>query len=43
MKYCFLDKDNIFYRKIDGEWIGKPVVWITPYKAGWAEDLELED
>ncbi len=42
-----LDKDNILWRKVDSQWIGKPGIQVKPSGKGfqmkWREDIMPED
>jgi hypothetical protein len=42
-KACFLDKNNIVWKVIDGKWIGKRSVWTFDFRACWLEDTNLEN
>lgn len=39
----FLDKNNIVWKLIDGEWIGKRSVWTYDFRACWLEDTTNEN
>ena len=34
---CYLDKNNILWRIVDDEWVGKRSVWTFDYRACWLE------
>jgi hypothetical protein len=44
---CYLDKNNILYKKIDGQWVGKPGIQVKPNGKGfqmkWQEDITQTD
>jgi len=42
-KYRFLDKNNISWKWVDSEWIGKRSVWTYDFKAVWLEETTLEN
>ena len=42
-KACFLDKNNIFWKVVNNEWIGKRSVWTFDFRASWLEDTILEN
>ena len=42
-KYRFLDKNNISWKWVDSEWIGKRSVWTFDFKAVWLEETTLEN
>lgn len=42
-KYRFLDKNNISWRWVDSEWIGKRSVWTFDFRACWLEETTLEN
>jgi hypothetical protein len=39
----FLDKNNIGWRIVDGEWIGKRTVWTYDFRACWLEQTTREN
>lgn len=39
---CFLDKNNILWKLINGEWIGKRSVWTFDFRACWIEDTTID-
>ena len=39
----FLDKDNISWRLINNEWIGKRSVWTKDFRACWLEETTKEN
>ena len=39
-KANFLDSKNILWKFVNGEWIGKPCVFINGTKTVWAEDIK---
>lgn len=39
---CYLNKDNILWKTIDGEFIGKRSVYTTCLRAVWLEQVEKE-
>ncbi len=38
-----LDSDNILYKKINDEWIGKRSVWTFNYRSCWLEDTTQDN
>jgi hypothetical protein len=42
-KYRFLDKNNISWRWVDSEWIGKRSVWTFDFRACWLEETTSEN
>lgn len=40
---CYLDSNNISWKIINGEWIGKRSVWTYDYRACWLEDTEISN
>lgn len=39
----FLDSDNILWKVVYGEWIGKRSVWTFDFTACWLEDTDAEN
>lgn len=40
---CCLDNENILWKKIDGEWIGKPGIQLKNLGWVWFEDAKLDE
>jgi hypothetical protein len=45
--HSYLDKDNILYKKIDNQWVGKPAIQVKPdgkgFQMKWEEDIKPTD
>lgn len=39
----FLDSDNILWKVVDGEWIGKRSVFTHDFRACWLEECKEKD
>jgi hypothetical protein len=39
----FLDKNNILWKVVNGQWIGKRSVWTKDWRACWLEDTEIDN
>lgn len=39
----FLDSDNILWKMVEDNWIGKRSVWTKDYRAVWIEETEKEN
>ena len=42
-KCCFLDKNNIVWKLINDEWIGKRSVWTKDWRSCWIEDTTIDN
>lgn len=42
-KASFLDKNNIVWKVVNGEWIGKRSVWTFDFRSCWLEDTIIEN
>lgn len=42
-KGVFLDKDNIAWKFVGDEWIGKRSVWTYDYRACWLEETTKDN
>lgn len=42
-KCCFLDGNNVLWKLVDNEWIGKRSVYTFQLRACWLEDAKPED
>jgi hypothetical protein len=40
---CFLDCNNIVWKIVDNQWIGKRSVWTKDNQACWLEDTTIEN
>jgi hypothetical protein len=40
---CYLDSDNIVWKIIDGNFVGKRSVWTYDSRACWLEDTEIKN
>ena len=43
IKASYLDNNNIVWKMIKGEWIGKRSVWTLDWRACWLEDTTTEN
>lgn len=41
-KSMLLDSDNILWKYINEEWVGKRSVWTFDFRACWLEDTTIE-
>jgi hypothetical protein len=41
--YSFLDKNNIIWKMVNGEWIGKRSVWTKDRRGCWLEDTTIDN
>jgi hypothetical protein len=39
----FLDRDNINWRFVDGEWIGKRAIFTKDFRACWLEETTADN
>ena len=42
-KSSYLDKNNIVWKLINNEWIGKRSVWTKDWKSCWLEDTNVDN
>ncbi len=42
-KCSFLDKNNILWKLINNEWIGKRSVWTKEFRTCWLEDTAIDN
>ena len=38
-----LDANNVYWKYIDGKWIGKRSVWTYDFRACWLEDTTIDN
>jgi len=43
LKCCFLDSDNILWKLVGDNWIGKRSIWTKDNRCCWLEDTTLEN
>lgn len=40
---CFMDKNNIVWKFVNGEWVGKRSVWTFDRRSCWLEDTTVDN